>query len=158
FKATFTPDSVEALESAWSGAEFGVGTTRGSWGNMMRGILTEDELKAKITGEEIAEDGETAKVFIDVDGVERTIHMKKIDEEWFINVNLEIDPNSFVLPDDEGISQDELDEMALSDPESEMWWEDREAAEAAKKAEEEGGCFCSVRADTPSGPSPFGVG
>lgn len=153
FKEQFTPESVENLEDSWASAEFGVG--RGSWQKMMRGILTQDELKPKIVGEEISEDGNTAKVFVDIDGVERTIHFEKIDEEWKINVNIEIDPAKLVLPE-EDFSEEAIEEFAMQDPESELWWEEREAEEEAKENEEEGGCFCAVgrRAPAPA-PLPF---
>jgi len=146
FKSLFTEDSVEALESAWSGADIGAGATRGSWHRMMRGILTEDELKPKIVEQSVSEDGETGEVVLDIDGVKRTIHLVKVDEEWKIDVNLGIDPTLIRLPE-EMMTDEIADAFEMSDPESEMWWEEREAAKEEEEAAEEGGCLgCALSA------------
>ena len=151
FKENFTPESIAALESAWSGADFGVGATRGSWAKMMRGILTKDELKPKVVSEKIAEDGQSAEVILDIDGVERTINLVMIDDRWLIDVNQGIDPNIVVLAG-EDIPEEVAQEMATSDPENELWWEEREAAGA--EAEKKGGCLgCSLTSDSQAPPA-----
>ncbi len=144
FKTLFTDDSVEALESAWSGSDIGAGVSRGSWRRMMRGILTKDELKPKIVGERVAKDGESAEVDIDLDGVQRTIHLRKVEKEWRINVNLGINPNEIIIPM-ENLPEEIVEEFRLADPENEMWWEEREAAKAAQ-AEKKGCLGCAITA------------
>ena len=61
FKEFFTDESREALESAWSGADFGAGSHRGSWHRMMAGLLTADEMKSKIVEEAVGEGAERGR-------------------------------------------------------------------------------------------------
>lgn len=161
FRTLFTPDSVDALESAWSGADFGSGNQRGSWNVMMRGILTEDGLKPKVVEEKLGEDGKTAEVLVDIDGVKRTIHLDLVEvedeEHWLINVNLGIDPNLIVLPEEQ-MTEAMVEEFEFADPENEMWWEDREAAKAAEEAKKKGGCLgCVVAPASEPLSLPFGA-
>ena len=115
---------------------------------MMKGILTADGLKPKVLEEKVAEDGKTAEVIVDIDDVKRTIHLAFVGEEdeerWLINVNLGIDPNLIVLPEEQ-MTEAMVEEFEFSDPENEMWWEDREAQKAAaEEAKKKGGCLGCV--------------
>lgn len=155
FKEYFTEESRLELESAWSGADLGAGATRGSWSRMMAGILTPDELKPRIVKEDVAEDGETATVELDIDGTRRVIEFVKVDDQWLINVTLDVEASLKFTPADD-ITDEMAEELAMSDPESEMWWEEREAAKAAKKKEAEGGCLgCVVVSSTGDGGLPL---
>ncbi|MEO1266814.1 MAG: hypothetical protein AAFX99_01885 [Myxococcota bacterium] len=75
FQSYFSPLSLRALETSWSGETYG---RAGSWAQMMRGILNPSGAPPEVLEETISDDQTQAKVQVRLDGVRRNIYLQKI--------------------------------------------------------------------------------
>lgn len=142
FKAQFTPDSVDTLETSWKGVDIGSGQKRGSWDHMMEDILTKDGSKPVILEDETKKDDEKAIVLVEIDGKRRAIHLVKVEDHeppWLIDLLVPINieqATEIAELDPEVLEESGEDPVA----DNEMWWEEREAAEG----EDGGGMFSCI--------------
>ena len=150
FKNYFTPLSVRALESSWSGENFG---RAGSWTRMMEGLLEPTGGPSEILEEKPSKDETQARVQVRIDGVRRNVYLQKVVRldryldplpicsdwqpdilcsDWRIDVLQGINANVNEEIRKEKEKVEEKKEVFAKDPREEGWWRPEEEDE--KKA------------------------
>lgn len=130
FRDCFTVDSIDMVES-------GDGVNDRKWAHLIEGVTPVSGRPKVIRSTSTGAKGiESAEMAVNIDGVERTVYMRKEDGAWKINLNVAINPRKLTLPDD--IPAEYIDNFDVSD-EPEAWWEEDEAND--EKAKKKSGGF-----------------